>query len=289
MVVKQKMWLPISKAERLACYLVPPLACAASYAVTLAQSFVSASDSVTSKYLDMMTTQLAQVNFDLATKIADSGLGPSCTNPQSRIVPDAKTPSLEEVAGFESQSFRRRLPREQLTGEVFFFPDSGETVTAFCQIEGSTRGFRSNLRFYQSIRSLADQDTYLANSTGELLLLPPGPKAAVTSLFEKGFSHYTKAGMRSGSSIITTSGDQGSTVRMLLVFREVPRTNLVLMRLAPYARVTGQVFQDLRHAAFTGLVTVALMTLGWIWLWGSLARQATGGVTAVSTQGRPNQ
>jgi hypothetical protein len=267
MTATEKTWMPMSKAQRISCYALPPLGFAAVYLTTLVQFYTSLSNSASNKYLDMMTTQLSQVNFELATKITESGLSAACTHATAAIVTEEKAPALTEFKNFDAEPYKKRQTRDPLLGEIFFFPQKGQSVTSYCRIQETARGFATFSRFYQDVKSLADQGTFLSNASGELLLMPPGVETTNKALFAEIYSYYAKTGLRNGSNIIEIRTGESEATRVFLVFKEIPKTNLVLFRTAPASKLSEHVLKEIKKTAVNGLVTMLVMSILWVAIW----------------------
>jgi hypothetical protein len=257
----------MGKAQRISCYILPPLGFTGVYLITLFQFFQSLSSSASNKYLDMMTTQLSQVNFELASKVSESGLSAACSNVSASIVTEDKTPAVAEIKPFNAIAYKKRQTRDPLVGEIFFFPQEGSSVTSYCRINEVTRGFATFARFYQDVRGLADQGLFLSNSNGELLLMPPGQENTNKRVFSEIYNYYTKTGLPSGSSIIEARTSDVDTSKMFLVFRELPKTNLVLFRVAPATKLSEHIIREIKKPALTGLVAMLLSSILWVAIW----------------------
>lgn len=84
--------------------------------------------------------------------------------------------------------------------------------------------------------------------------MPPGAEATNKAIFSKIYRYYSKTGLRSGSNFIEIRTGETQVARIVLVFKEIPKTNLVLFRTAPTSKMSDHVLKELKKLRWTALL-----------------------------------
>jgi hypothetical protein len=250
--------LRLNRWEKQIVGAFPVFVCALLLVYGLGQVFVDLRSFYEKMLLDSIVTQSSRLAHGLALRPMESGIFTTCTNGSTAPLVESKL--VKEQSKKAAEIWIKSLARVPLPGEIFFVPFEGKVVRIVCQSPSGVRAFAASADFFLKVTGVAQEGNFLANSSGKLILQPPGDSKLNQQVFKEAMLHYSKSGMKEGTTTVLLPDYKWSG---MVAYREVAGTNLVVVESISRKKMNDSLFNHFRLSLFWTAIGFLLFVGVW--------------------------